>query len=179
LDALARDGLRAVAVEPLAERLGATKGSFYWHFRDRSALLEEAVAQWERTGTDELLEQLDSADVQGRQRAAAGHFAESPRDTQIFLVLLWNADHPTIGPVIHRILAKRMACSLRLRIAAGENPQEARLSMMYTYSVLLGLHMLRRAAPELVPECGTPESLHDFVAALVRQAAEAFVPAAV
>src|SRR5437016_3886063 len=31
LDALARDGLRAVAVEPLAERLGATKGSFYWH----------------------------------------------------------------------------------------------------------------------------------------------------
>src|SRR5580698_155106 len=35
LDAMARDGLRAVAVEPLAERLGATKGSFYWHFRDR------------------------------------------------------------------------------------------------------------------------------------------------
>src|SRR6266699_616553 len=49
LDALARDGLRAVAVEPLAERLGATKGSFYWHFRDRNALLEAAVAQWERT----------------------------------------------------------------------------------------------------------------------------------
>src|SRR5580698_4207172 len=53
VEALARDGLRAVAVEPLAERLGATKGSFYWHFRDRNALLQAAVEHWEATVIDE------------------------------------------------------------------------------------------------------------------------------
>jgi Bacterial regulatory proteins, tetR family len=31
LAAIAKGGLAAVAVEPLAARLGATKGSFYWH----------------------------------------------------------------------------------------------------------------------------------------------------
>jgi len=34
-------------VELLARDLGATKGSFYWHFRDRSDLLERMLARWE------------------------------------------------------------------------------------------------------------------------------------
>src|SRR4051794_41398282 len=37
LDAFEAGGLRAVAVEPLARALGVTKGSFYWHFKDRRA----------------------------------------------------------------------------------------------------------------------------------------------
>ena len=37
--ALARDGLTGVAVEPLARRLSATKGSFYWHFANRAELI--------------------------------------------------------------------------------------------------------------------------------------------
>ncbi|MDQ6732181.1 MAG: TetR/AcrR family transcriptional regulator, partial [Actinomycetota bacterium] len=37
--ALAHDGLAGVAVQPLARRLGATKGSFYWHFADRAELI--------------------------------------------------------------------------------------------------------------------------------------------
>jgi len=179
LGALARDGLRAVAVEPLAERLGATKGSFYWHFRDRNALLEAAVAQWERTSTDELIARLESIpDALERHDATVGWVAESEQDMQVFMVLLWNADHPLIGPVINRILAKRMEFSLRLRRQYGEDPEQARLSMMYAYSVLLGLQLLRRAAPHLVPEGATPQGLRDYVASLIRQAAGIQFPAA-
>jgi AcrR family transcriptional regulator len=179
LDALARDGLRAVAVEPLAERLGATKGSFYWHFRDRNALLEAAVTQWERTATDELIARLEELpEAPERAHATVGWVAESERDMQIFIVLLWNADHPVIGPVINRILSKRMEFSLRLREAAGQDSDQARTSMMYAYSVLLGLQLLRRAAPDLVPEGGTPQGLHDYVASLIRQAAGIHLPAA-
>lgn len=35
LDLIAEQGVGAVAVEPLARRLGVTKGSFYWHFLAR------------------------------------------------------------------------------------------------------------------------------------------------
>jgi AcrR family transcriptional regulator len=38
LDALAEGGVDAVRVDPLAKRLGVTRGSFYWHFKDRAAL---------------------------------------------------------------------------------------------------------------------------------------------
>ena len=226
LDALARDGLRAVAVEPLAERLGATKGSFYWHFRDRNALLEAAVAHWERTATDERLKQFDAiadprarhyallADLTGldepdraaadravADRAAhtgapAGSGSSGPgsapaetdrsaepaddphRNTQIFMVLLWNADHPVIGPVVNRVLAKRMAYSLRCRQEAGEDPQQARQAMLAAYSVILGLNLLRRAAPGLLPGDGAPREVQDYVRGLVRQAACGSVPEA-
>lgn len=180
LDALARDGLRAVAVEPLAERLGATKGSFYWHFRDRNALLEAAVAQWERTGTDDVLATLEPiADPVERQHATAAAFASSERDIQIFLVLLWNADHPVIGPAVDRVLGKRMAFSQRCREEAGQSAEQAHASMLYSYSLFLGVLMLRRAAPGMIPESGTPDGLRDYVTTLIRQAAEGFVaPAA-
>ena len=49
LDAIAAGGLAAVAVEPLAARLGVTKGSFYAHFAGRDALIEAALAAWERS----------------------------------------------------------------------------------------------------------------------------------
>jgi AcrR family transcriptional regulator len=44
---LARSGVESVRVEVLARDLGVSKGSFYWHFRDRSELLEKLLARWE------------------------------------------------------------------------------------------------------------------------------------
>jgi AcrR family transcriptional regulator len=45
--ALSQGGLDAVRVEAQARALGVTKGSFYWHFRDRAALLEAVLERWE------------------------------------------------------------------------------------------------------------------------------------
>ena len=43
---LARGGLDEVRVELLAKELDVTKGSFYWHFRDRGDLLERLLDSW-------------------------------------------------------------------------------------------------------------------------------------
>src|SRR3954469_19462293 len=69
LDALARGGLAAVAVEPLAKDLGTTKGSFYWHFADRSALIAAALALWERRDTEAIIATIErDADATARLR---------------------------------------------------------------------------------------------------------------
>ena len=47
LEQIAETGVASVAVEPLARRLGVTKGSFYWHFPSRDALLQAALERWE------------------------------------------------------------------------------------------------------------------------------------
>ena len=169
VEALARDGLRAVAVEPLAERLGATKGSFYWHFRDRNALLQAAVEHWEATVIDESIARLDEiADPLERHAATVAMLNNAPKDVKIFLVLLWNADHPVIGPAIERIMRKRMSYSQRLREQAGLQPDQAELSALHAYSVWLGLQLLRQAVPGMVPEELTGESLSDYVSQLGR-----------
>ena len=54
-----RGGVAAVAVEPLAKVLQTTKGSFYWHFADRNALLEATLELWELRDTDRVMASLD------------------------------------------------------------------------------------------------------------------------
>ena len=49
LDALYEEGEVGVRVEPLARRLGVTKGSFYHHFRDREELVAAMVDRWRAT----------------------------------------------------------------------------------------------------------------------------------
>lgn len=44
---LTESGVSSIRVETLARRLGVTKGSFYWHFKDRTELLEAVLDKWQ------------------------------------------------------------------------------------------------------------------------------------
>jgi AcrR family transcriptional regulator len=44
---LGEQGVEAVRIEALAGKLRVTKGSFYWHFKNRDDLLEGMVRAWE------------------------------------------------------------------------------------------------------------------------------------
>ncbi|MEM8823263.1 MAG: TetR/AcrR family transcriptional regulator, partial [Pseudomonadota bacterium] len=55
LDALVSDGVDAVKVFSLSERLGVSRSSFYWYFRDRKDLLDALVTHWEDTNTAPFL----------------------------------------------------------------------------------------------------------------------------
>jgi AcrR family transcriptional regulator len=59
LRALGSGGPEAVRIETLAKALRLTKGSFYWHFEDRQALLEELLDTWERKMIDDVIERVE------------------------------------------------------------------------------------------------------------------------
>jgi AcrR family transcriptional regulator len=44
---MANQGVAAVKVEVLAHQLEVSRGSFYWHFKNRRELLEEILKRWE------------------------------------------------------------------------------------------------------------------------------------
>src|SRR5690606_6204362 len=70
LDLIAEQGVAAVAVEPLARRLGVTKGSFYWHFPSREALLQAALERWEHVEQEAVFGALERVpDPRERLRA--------------------------------------------------------------------------------------------------------------
>jgi len=58
---LAEQGIDSVRIEVLARDLGVSKGSFYWHFRDRGELLDKLLASWE----DAQLDWLSAGDASG------------------------------------------------------------------------------------------------------------------
>jgi AcrR family transcriptional regulator len=47
LDLLSSTGVEGVKIVPLAERLGVTSGSFYWHFKNRRELQDALLDYWE------------------------------------------------------------------------------------------------------------------------------------
>ena len=47
LEMIERDGMSGLRLSVLARRLGVTKGSFYWHFKDRDEFIEAIVTTWE------------------------------------------------------------------------------------------------------------------------------------
>lgn len=61
LAVLVADGIDAVHITRLARRLGITRGSFYWHFRDRDDLLAAMLASWQRRNTGVMLDALAGA----------------------------------------------------------------------------------------------------------------------
>jgi AcrR family transcriptional regulator len=150
LEALATDGLAGVAVEPLARRLGASKGSFYWHFRDRGELIAATLELWERRDTTEVIAALEAiADPRERLRelarsAYAG--ATAGNDAQPW-VLAAASDH-RVAPVLERVTRTRLAYLERQYGALGLDPPAARTRARTAYALYVGLGDLRRAAPQ-------------------------------
>ena len=60
-DMLGENGLDGVRVEPLARRLGVTKGSFYWHFKDRQQLMEALLDRWFSIWDEQMLPDMEEA----------------------------------------------------------------------------------------------------------------------
>lgn len=59
-DELTEHGVEAVKIMPLAKKLGLSRTSFYWHFKDREALLEAMIRYWENKNTGNLVAQTEA-----------------------------------------------------------------------------------------------------------------------
>jgi AcrR family transcriptional regulator len=144
LAALAEGGVAAIAVEPLAARLGVTKGSFYWHFRDRDELLSAALQEWERVGTEQLIERLDAI-PDPRKRLGEWASRVLGADKAQLVALHAAADHPVVGPVLRRVTERRINYLADVLSDAGVPPAAARRRARLLYSADLGLYQIALA----------------------------------
>ena len=145
LDALASGGVAAVAVDRLTKTVGATRGSFYWHFKDRRDLIEAALAQWEREYTIELIPEAEAvSDPLERLRFVFREVYEQPVDP-IEVALATALDDPLVAPVFLRVTEARIALLRRIFTALGLEKGEATDRAWLAYAFYVGHHQLRRA----------------------------------
>ncbi len=169
LTALAEGGVGAVAVEPLAQRLGMTRGSFYWHFADRNALLREALEWWEQQGTDAVIERVtEIADPRQRLRTLFRIAITEDPTSGLEPALVAHADDPVVAPVLHRVTQRRVAFLTDGYTELGLPPTQARHQAVVAYAAYVGWVQLRRATPSAVPEIADdPDALTYLVEHLV------------
>lgn len=58
LNVLVKHGIDAVNIIRLANELGVSRGSFYWHFKDRDALLVALLETWRERNTGVMVDVL-------------------------------------------------------------------------------------------------------------------------
>lgn len=170
LDAIAELGLAAVAVEPLARRLGVTKGSFYWHFPSREALLIAALQRWEKTEQEMVFGKMEAvSDPRVRLRELFQLVAHEPRTHIIYSELLKALDHPVVKPVLSRVSLRRMEYLTASFRQAGMPRQEAQNRARLAYAAYVGFLQLSL-------QLGQPRLHHDEFEAYVNHVAATLIP---
>jgi AcrR family transcriptional regulator len=164
LAALAEGGVAAVAVEPLAARLGATKGSFYWHFANRDALLAVTLERWERIGTEDVIAAIEGEpDLLARLRLLLTHALDG--GSRVELALQPSATHPLVAPVLARVTLRRLDYLTDLFTGLGFDGATARERSVLAYTAYLGHAQLTHATPDAAPN-GLPRYVASVVAVL-------------
>ena len=178
--AIAKGGVSAVAVEPLAQRLGVTKGSFYWPLPSRDALLQAALERWEEAGTEAIIAELNQI-VDPRQRLerliaaafvppppiAGTPAAELVTNHAFDLAVADAAADPIAGPVLRRVSERRVDYLDECYRALGFAPDEARYRALLAYAAFVGTLRLAREAPSRLPRAEETGAFQRHVIATV------------
>lgn len=150
LRALVRGGIGAVKVEALARDIGATKGSFYWHFKDLSQLHQVMLELWEEVGTTAIT-------------AAVRASARDPKEQLMLLVEMvsvrpgtavggveiepalrdWGRNDPRARAVLERVDRQRIEDLSAFLRAAGVEEGELLPKAQLIYAAVIGLEQLR------------------------------------
>jgi AcrR family transcriptional regulator len=142
-DALAEGGIDAVRVDPLAKRLGVTRGSFYWHFKDRDALHQAMLRQWRERASYQIVNRIE------RTAAAPGERLmrlldlphSSPRASRgaaiELAIRLWSRRDKQAAKAVRHIDRVRLDYFAKLLQAQGVDKEEARRRAYLFYAALM------------------------------------------
>jgi AcrR family transcriptional regulator len=163
LEAMRAKGLAGVAVEPLAERLSTTKGSFYWHFKDRDALIQAALELWLAESELFMAKAKEIADPVERGRWITEFAFNSPASADITTTLLVNAQHPVVGPFLEKVTRDRLAFGAQMNEEQGLDPVAARQQALAAWMMVVGISLVRHGAPQLFPQGGDHDVFVHYV----------------
>lgn len=147
LDTLADEGVTGVRVEVLAKRLHVTKGSFYWHFKDRQALLDAVLEQW-KIGRIRDIEKTTSVTA-GNERQQLHYAIEvygasrNRKGMSIELAIRdWARHDSRAAAVVEAVDLYRLECTRKLFVESGMSDAEAKSRSLLLYACVFGLSLM-------------------------------------
>jgi AcrR family transcriptional regulator len=152
LAAIARGGIAAVAVETVAAELGATKGSFYWHFKNRDALIEAALERWERRRTEDVIEEMEHEPDPAKRLRKITELGFELRGTETFraeIALLSNPGHPAALRAVRRVAKRRLEWFRDQLEALGWSPTDAHDRAVLFCHLYVGNMQLAHLSPRI------------------------------
>lgn len=139
--------MEAVRIEPLAKRMNMTKGSFYWHFKNRNDLLDAILAEWVELDTNGIIEQVDQIDADPKTTLlyllelayADNEFMPGLADGRIEnAIRAWAKTDQKVAELIAQVDQKRLNYTKALFLKIGFSEAEALVRARLAYYSLVG-----------------------------------------
>jgi len=138
MDALLVEGVEGIHIEPLARRLGVTKGSFYWHFKDRQELLNGVVEYW----TTQMVDAVRAHDTltgaaSERLLQVMEEITHEDRGRYEAAMRMWGAADERVAKAVKRVDEARLESMCDLFLEMGFTPEQTdircRMMVFYEY----------------------------------------------
>ncbi|WP_109466724.1 TetR/AcrR family transcriptional regulator [Albibacillus kandeliae] len=140
--ALLESGLDAVKIQPLATRLNLSRTSFYWFFKDRTALLDALLQAWEEKNTGAFLDacaEYAETPSEAVLNLTGVFFDESRFEPQFdFAVRGWAHQSDAVMARVNRADEQRLAAITAMFERFGVEPVEADVRARTIYLVQIG-----------------------------------------
>ncbi|NNE52361.1 MAG: TetR family transcriptional regulator [Sulfitobacter sp.] len=136
-EALAALGPQALAAEPLARRLGTTKGSFYWHFKDVPTFQGALIDTWREEALAALAASVASGGNPDQRLRQLGRDILSDH-TEIAL-RIWGRTDVRVGQSLKLIDEERLTYISLLLRELGLGNADFAIALQATLAGLPGL----------------------------------------
>lgn len=140
LEQLAKSGRLGLTIEELSMAVGVTKGSFYWHFRNRDEFVRNLFDYWAELSTASVIEHVEQGGGSGSERLLALTEFLIREDICRYELPIrgWVQIHPVLTPLLEEIDLKRYeyVAALFKEIGFTDNELEMRVR---TFLVFYGL----------------------------------------
>ena len=139
LKALASGGIDKVRGESLAKDLGVTKGSFYWHFKDREQFLDELLNFWAEQSTQAVIANPNyPTDSKARVKAVAEDIVRHDLGKMDPHIRSWTQYDKRRARVVAKIDKVRFEFLRDLFLVAGFSMSGSDLRAQSLYRYVLG-----------------------------------------
>lgn len=147
IDVLADHGVDGVRVEVLAKSFGVTKGSFYWHFKDRQDLFNAVLQTWKEGRIRDINKQTNAAS--GKEREQLVHVIDvysanrNRKGISIELAVRdWARRDAQTAAVVEEVDTYRLECTRKLFVASGLSDAEAKSRSLLLYAYVFGQSLM-------------------------------------
>ena len=139
-ETLYENGIDAVRIEPLAIKLNVTKGSFYWHFKNRTELHDALLDYWEKEMTQSVLDAANEFHGSPKQRLinALRNIIGKERTKYDPAVRTWARNNAKVRKVVEYIDKIRLSFLHGLFVDIGFDRQEAEIRSRLMYYYIMG-----------------------------------------
>lgn len=143
---LATHGVDHIRVETLAAQLGVSKGSFYWHFANRDALLTAVLDLWQSQGTEAIITAVDTEPAGSEERLHTliqQTFGQPEHDGIELGIRAWATRDANTRTIVEKVDARRLDYVTALLREHGLSHSTARRRAALMYRTLIGEFTLR------------------------------------